>query len=57
MPYEQGLAHYEIGRHLDPNDPDRAVHLDAARDLFTRVHATHALGARDLATDREPVLA
>jgi tetratricopeptide (TPR) repeat protein len=44
MPYEQGLAHYEIARHLEPRDAARASHLAASRDLFSRTHA-----ARDLA--------
>jgi len=57
MPYEQGLAHYEIGRHLDPNDSDRAVHLEAAREIFGRVQAAGALSAVDLAAGHEPATA
>ena len=48
MPYEQGLAHYEIGRHLDANDPDRAVHLQAAREILGGIQAARALAAVDL---------
>ncbi len=44
MPYELALAHYELARHLDPQDPARAGHLAASRDLFNRLQA-----ARDLA--------
>ncbi len=43
MPYEQGLAHYEIGRHLTPNDPARQAHLKRAREIFTRLEATYDL--------------
>ena len=57
MPYEQGLAHYEIGRHLDPSDPERSAHLEAAREIFARIHAARALAARDLASEREAVVA
>ncbi|MEP7287794.1 MAG: protein kinase [Chloroflexota bacterium] len=41
MPYEQGLAHYEIARHLDKNDPDRIEHLNHAQDIFARLSATY----------------
>jgi hypothetical protein len=34
MPYDQGLAHFEIGRHLADGDGARLFHLDRARDLF-----------------------
>ncbi len=37
MPYEQGLAHYEIGRHLPASDPGRKRHLQQAIDIFTRL--------------------
>jgi hypothetical protein len=43
MPYEQGLARYEIGRHLARNDPGRQVHLSRACDIFTKLHATYDL--------------
>ena len=43
MPYEQGLAHYEIGRHLAPADPRRPVHLDQARAIFTGLNAGYDL--------------
>ena len=57
MPFEQGLAHYEIGRHTDPSDPERTAHLEAAREILARIHASHALAARDLASEREAVIA
>jgi hypothetical protein len=39
MPYEQGQAHYEIGRHLPLNDPARREHLNRASDIFARLDA------------------
>ncbi|MEP7286086.1 MAG: AAA family ATPase [Chloroflexota bacterium] len=43
MPYEQGLAHYELGRHLDPSDPQRQEHLAAAGEIFERINAVYDL--------------
>ena len=43
LPYMQGLIHFEIGRHLLPTQPDRATHLDRARELFTRLGAAYDL--------------
>ena len=37
MPFERGLAHLEIGRHLPANTNDRQYHLDLAADLFERL--------------------
>jgi tetratricopeptide (TPR) repeat protein len=39
MPYEQALAHYELGRHLPAADPDRAAHVAEASRLFRRLGA------------------
>ncbi|MCC7446319.1 MAG: AAA family ATPase [Anaerolineae bacterium] len=39
MPYEQGLAHYMIGQHLDRRDPERRQHLDSAIACFTELQA------------------
>lgn len=36
-PYEEGRGHYDIGRQLPPQDPQRAVHLDRAREIFERI--------------------
>lgn len=41
MPFEQGLAHYEIGRHLPSNDPERHRHLVRAGVLFERLGAAY----------------
>jgi tetratricopeptide (TPR) repeat protein len=49
MPYEQGLAHYELGRHLA--GPDRLLHLTQAADLFTRLGAAYDLTRTQLALD------
>ena len=49
MTYEEGLAHYEIGRHLELDDASRAAHLDEARVLFRGLHASHALAALEIA--------
>ena len=43
MPYEAGVAHHEIGRHLTADDPERAHHLQAARDIFTSLEASRPL--------------
>ena len=45
MDYERGLAHYEIGRHLEPGDDERSTHLAAAIDIFRRLDAAPALAA------------
>jgi hypothetical protein len=49
MPYEQGIAHYELGRHL--SGPDRLRHLTQAADLFTRLGAAYDLARTQLALD------
>ena len=41
MPFEQGLAHLEFGRHLPEDDPIRAKHLSQAEDLFKKIEATY----------------
>ncbi len=41
MPYEQGRAHHEIGRHLDAGDPARERHLARAREIFDQIGATY----------------
>jgi class 3 adenylate cyclase/tetratricopeptide (TPR) repeat protein len=43
MPYEQALAHYEIGRHLTEDDPARQQHLERAAALFKQVGAGYDL--------------
>jgi len=41
MPYEQALAHLEIGRHLPPEDRDRSIHLRQASGIFRRLGADY----------------
>jgi eukaryotic-like serine/threonine-protein kinase len=43
MPYEQGRAHYELGRHLPPGHPDRQEHLRRAGELFADIGASYEL--------------
>ncbi len=43
LPIEQGRAHLEIGRHLQPGDPNRLVHLQQACQLFEEVGAVYNL--------------
>jgi hypothetical protein len=43
MPYAQGLAHFEIGRHLPPDDPNRSKHLTQACRLFIQLGAAYDL--------------
>ncbi|WP_257446950.1 serine/threonine-protein kinase [Archangium lipolyticum] len=39
MPYEEGRARLELGRHLAPAVPERKVHLSLAREIFQRLGA------------------
>ena len=43
MPYEEGLAHYEIGRQTPLGNPLRPKHLAQAIEIFTRLNAAHDL--------------
>ncbi|MBI6546967.1 MAG: hypothetical protein HY692_09250, partial [Cyanobacteria bacterium NC_groundwater_1444_Ag_S-0.65um_54_12] len=52
IPYEQGLAHYEIGRHLPAPAPARQSHLARAHEIFTRLGAAHYLEQLDKLPDR-----
>ena len=40
MPYEQGLAHFEMGRHLRVNTDEREKHLQHAEAIFTDLDAS-----------------
>jgi len=44
MPYDAGLAHFEIGRHFAPHDPRRQDHLAQAQALFAELSAGYDLG-------------
>ncbi len=39
MPYEEGLAHYEIGRHFPVSDPARQEHLARAAKASSKMGA------------------
>ncbi|MBI1881393.1 MAG: hypothetical protein HYR94_24705, partial [Chloroflexi bacterium] len=43
VPYDEGRLRYEIGRHLDPNDPARREHLTRAIEIFARLSAAYDL--------------
>ncbi len=43
MPWEEGQAHYEIGRHLAIGDPGRARHLVRAREIFATFELAYEL--------------
>jgi tetratricopeptide (TPR) repeat protein len=43
MPYEEGLAHYEIGRHLPGGSPERREHLGRAAEVLARLGAVYDL--------------
>ena len=53
MPYDRGLAHYAIGRHLAAGDPAREAHLNRARDIFAELGAAYDL-ARVTEASRGP---
>ena len=48
MPYDQGLAHFEIGRHLEPEDGSRREHLERAARIFDQVGAEYDLAHAQL---------
>ena len=41
MPYDQGLIHFEIGRHLNMDDPNRLHHLNKALEIFSQLGANY----------------
>ncbi len=43
MLYDQGLAHYQIGRHPSPENPERPSHLTCAIDLFGQLETRYML--------------
>jgi hypothetical protein len=53
MPYEEGRARLELGRHLALDAPDRRPHLSRARALFVELHATDDLRRADEELARE----
>ena len=48
MPLAEGLAHFEIGRHLDAGSGNRRAHLERAGAIFERLGAPlHLAAARE----------
>jgi hypothetical protein len=43
MPYEQGLAHAALGRHLPVGDPEGQAHRARAGEIFASLGATHPI--------------
>lgn len=43
MPYEEGLAHFQIARHLPAGDPARREHLEKAQEIFSRLKVAYDL--------------
>ncbi|MEP7286085.1 MAG: protein kinase [Chloroflexota bacterium] len=54
IPYEEGLTHYEIGRHLDLQDAARQSHLTAACEIFQRLGVTDDLARAQAALESKP---
>jgi tetratricopeptide (TPR) repeat protein len=52
MPYEQGRAHYELGRHLPPGHPGRQAHLRRACEIFADIGASDELTRAQTAMSR-----
>jgi len=53
MPYEQGLAHYEIGRHA--SGEERQKHLSRALEIFEQLGAAYDAGRARAQTTPEKV--
>ncbi|MCP4359284.1 MAG: hypothetical protein GY796_14825, partial [Chloroflexi bacterium] len=43
MRYDEGLAHYEIGRHMPVGDPVRQQYLDCAEEIFMQLRTPYEL--------------
>jgi hypothetical protein len=52
MPYEQGRAHYEIGRHLPASHPSGQAHLIRATEIFRDIGAPYELTQAQAAMSR-----
>jgi hypothetical protein len=52
IPYDQALAHYEIGRHLEHNDPACQQHLQHALEIFDRLGAAYDRAAVQSALEK-----
>jgi tetratricopeptide (TPR) repeat protein len=54
LPYEQARAHFEIARHLPPDDHQRLAHLDSARALFEQLGCGDELACVDAERTSRP---
>jgi hypothetical protein len=52
LPFEEGRARYELGRHLDLQDPTRRSHLLKARALFSQLQMPDELARVQAELDR-----
>jgi tetratricopeptide (TPR) repeat protein len=52
MLYEQGLTHYEMGRHLEIDSPMRPMHLTRACEIFSQLSAAYDLARAQAVLDR-----
>jgi hypothetical protein len=52
MPFEEAYARLELGRHLDPQDPNRKSHLLKARTLFSELEMPDELARVQAELDR-----
>ena len=49
MSYAEGIAEYELARHLQSHDENRKARLQRASDIFRRVGAAHELSQAEQA--------
>ncbi len=54
MPYEQGLAYYELGRHQPPHDANRRTQLMQAHEIFSRLGATYHVQHTETLLEDQP---
>lgn len=51
MPFMAGVLHWHLGRHLDPDDPERDRHLRSAREAFSDLATPYELRRVDFALE------
>ena len=54
MAYEEGVPHYQIGRHLAAHDPARREHLQRAAEIFRKLDAVRDRARAETALAVEP---
>lgn len=55
MLYDQGLAHYEIGRHMSADDPAQQERLERAVQIFSQLDAAWDLKQAQMAMEKKRV--